>query len=180
MVNPVIPLERSEKEDLEPSKYKDHTCHNTPGDSASGKYMIKIPRFDSSTPEEWIIFVDLVQKALVGQNVTIGPPMYECMERILKADAKAEITKHANLVGSCAVSNFTTVMVTITVQISPVLAYKDQKWYMYRYLRKPKTMKVRTFTTRLIQLNNYLPYFPPDCIGQMVTALPDDEVKEIL
>ena len=41
-------------------------------------------------------------------------------------------------------------------------------------------MKVRTFTTRLIQLNNYLPYFPPNCIGQMVTALPDDEVKEIL
>ena len=41
-------------------------------------------------------------------------------------------------------------------------------------------MKVRTFTTRLIQLNNYLLYFPPDYIGQMVTALPDDEVKEFL
>ena len=41
-------------------------------------------------------------------------------------------------------------------------------------------MKIRTITTRLIHLNNYLPYFPPDCIGQMVTALPDDEVKEIL
>ena len=41
-------------------------------------------------------------------------------------------------------------------------------------------MKVRTFTIMFIQLNNYLPYFSPDCIGQMVTALPDDEVKEIL
>ena len=41
-------------------------------------------------------------------------------------------------------------------------------------------MKVRTFTTRVIQLNNYLAYFPPDCVGQMVTALPDDAVKEIL
>ena len=48
------------------------------------------------------------------------------------------------------------------------------------YLRKPKTMKVRTFTSRLIQLNNCLPYFPPDHVGQMVTALSNDEVKEIL
>ena len=41
-------------------------------------------------------------------------------------------------------------------------------------------MKVRTFNTRLMQLNDYHPCFPPDCVGQMVTALPDDEVKEIL
>ena len=68
----------------------------------------------------------------------------------------------------------------MTVHIFPVLAYQDQKWYIYRYLRNPKTTKVRTFTTRLIPLNNYVPYFPPDCIGQMVTALPDNEVKEIL
>ena len=58
--------------------------------------MIKIPRFDSGTPEEWIIFVDLVQKVLVGQNVTTGPPMYECMERVLKDDTKVEFTQKAN------------------------------------------------------------------------------------
>ena len=68
----------------------------------------------------------------------------------------------------------------MAVHIFPVLVFKDQKWYMYRYLRKPKTMKVRTFTTRLIQLNNYLPYLLPDYIGQLITALPDDEVKEML
>ena len=68
----------------------------------------------------------------------------------------------------------------MTVHIFPVLAYQDQKQYIYRYLGKPTTMKVRTFTTRLIRLNNYLSYFPPDCFGQMITALPDDEAKEIL
>ena len=142
--------------------------------------MIKIPTFDSGMPEAWIILVDLVQKALVGQNVTTDPPMYNCMERVLKGDAKAEFTLQANLVRSHTADNFTTVMATMTMYIFPVLAYQDQKQYMYRYLRKPKTMKVCTFTTRLIQLNNFFPYFPPDCFGQMVTALPDDEVKEIL
>ena len=33
LVNPIIPLEHPEKEDLEPSEYIDYTCHNTPGDS---------------------------------------------------------------------------------------------------------------------------------------------------
>ena len=180
MVNPIIRLERPETEDLEPNEFIDHTCHNTPCDSISSKYVINLPRFDSGTSEEWIIVVDLVQKALVQQNITTGPPMYECMEWVLKGDTKAEFIQQANLVRSHTVGNFTTVMATMSVYIFPVLAYQDQKEYMYRYLRKSKMMKVRTFTIRLIQLNNYFPYFPPDRIGQMVTALPDDEVKEIL
>ena len=41
-------------------------------------------------------------------------------------------------------------------------------------------MKVRIFTTRLLQLNAHLAYFPPDSSGQSVNPLPEDEVKEIL
>ena len=100
------------------------------------------------------------------------------MERVLKGDAKVEFTQQANLVRSCTGGNFTIVMATMTAHIFPVLAYQDQKRYMYR--RRPKAKKQRTSTTSLIQLNINLPYFPPDCVGQMVTALPDEKVKEIL
>ena len=41
-------------------------------------------------------------------------------------------------------------------------------------------MKVCTFTTMLIQLNEYLPYFPPYCLGQLVAPLSKDKVKEII
>ena len=61
LVKPIIPLATPEKEELDASEYINHTCHNTPGDTTSGKYVIKIPTFDAGTPEEWIIFVDLVQ-----------------------------------------------------------------------------------------------------------------------
>ena len=88
---------------------------------------------DSGTPEEWITFVDLVQKSLVGQNVTTGPPIYECMERVPKGDAKAEFLQQANLVGSCSVGNFTSVMATMTVHIYPTYAYCDQRLCMQRY-----------------------------------------------
>ena len=36
LVNPIISVERPEKEDLETCKYIDHTCHNTLGDGISG------------------------------------------------------------------------------------------------------------------------------------------------
>ena len=41
-----------EKDELVPCKYKDHTCHNTSGHSASGKHLINVSRFDSVTLEE--------------------------------------------------------------------------------------------------------------------------------
>ena len=41
-------------------------------------------------------------------------------------------------------------------------------------------MKVRALITRLIQLNTYLPYFPPDRPGQLVISLADNDIKEIL
>ena len=88
LVDSIIPLECPEKEDLEPSEYTDHVCHNTPGKNTSETYVSKISRFDFGTPEDWIIFVDLVQEALVGQYVTTGPPMYKCIERVLKGDVK--------------------------------------------------------------------------------------------
>ena len=77
LVKSIIPLVRSEMDELDALKYVDHTCHNTPGDTTSGKYVIKIPRFDSDTPEEWIIFVEFFQKSFVAQIVTTGPLMYK-------------------------------------------------------------------------------------------------------
>ena len=66
LVKPIIPLARPEKEETYPLEYIDCTCHNTPGDSSLGKYVIKILRFWSGMPEEWIIFMNLVKKSLVG------------------------------------------------------------------------------------------------------------------
>ena len=60
-VNSIIPLEHLKEFKL--SKYIDHMYHNIPGHSNSGGYVIKIPIFDFSTPEEWILFLNLVHLA---------------------------------------------------------------------------------------------------------------------
>ena len=69
--------------------------------------------------------MDLVQKALVGQNITTGPSMYKCIERVLKSGAKAKVTQQGSFV--VTVCDFTTVMATMAVHVFPVLAYQDQK-----------------------------------------------------
>ena len=80
MVKPVIPLARLEKDELDTSEYVDHTCHNIFSDATSGKSLIKIPMFDFGIPDEWIIFVDLGQKSLVGLNATTDPPCMNCLK----------------------------------------------------------------------------------------------------
>ena len=45
-------MARQKNDELEVLECIDHTCHNTPKDTSSGKYVIKIPRFYSGTPEE--------------------------------------------------------------------------------------------------------------------------------
>ena len=107
---PIIPLTRPEQDKLDALEYIDHNCHNTPGYTTSEKYIIKIPSFDLGTHEEWIIFMGLVQKSLVGQNVTTGSLLYKYMERVLKGDAKAIFYQQANLVGNGTVANITAIM----------------------------------------------------------------------
>ena len=181
LVRPIISLERPEAtEKIPPSEYIEHKCHNDPGDAKSGQYVVKIPRYGSGTPEDWLMFLDLCKKAIIGQNVTAGPPMYAFMDRVLKGDAKAEFTVKANAEGTKTVEHFEIVMNKMTAHVFPTYAYRDQKRYLTRYLRKPPTMTVKAFTTRLVQLNEYLTYFPPDTEGQVVDKLPLDDVKEIL
>ena len=179
LVKPIILVTLLEKDDVEASEYINHTCHNTCG-WTSYKYVIKIPRFDFGTSEEWIIFVDLFQKSLVGKHATSVPPIYKCMERVLKGDAKAEFLQQANLVGSCIVINFTAVIATIAVHVFHTYAYYDQRQYSQICLRTPPPGKARSFTTRLIYLNTYLSYFPLDRLDQLFTSIPDDDSKEIL
>ena len=69
------------------------------------------------------------------------------MEMGLKGDTKVKFTQQANLVESHCVSNFTMKIVTMTMHIFLKHAYLDQKLYIRIYLRRPKEMKVRTFTS---------------------------------
>ena len=59
-------------------------------------------------------------------------------------------------------------------------AFHEQKWYLRRHLVKPGSMKLRSFISRLQELNAYLEEFLPDKEGQETTPLPADEIMDII
>ena len=63
-------------------------------------------------------------------------------------------------------------------ELSPEESYRTECHYWSTHVQvHGKTAERRR---QLIQLNMHLSYFPPDRPGQLVTSLPDDDVKEIL
>ena len=124
--------------------------------------------------------MELINKCLVGQNITTGPAMYAVVQRVLEGDAKAQFNMQTAAHGNQTVINFKNVMATMTAHVFPRYALRDQKRYLTRFCHKPLYMKVCAFVTRLTQLNHYLSSFPPDTPGQEVETLPDDQVKEAL
>jgi len=63
--------------------------------------------------------------------------------------------------------------------IFPTHAYREQKRYLRRYLKKPTDMKVRKFVTRIVELNSIFVYFPSET-SAYCESLQDDEVKDII
>ena len=114
---PVIPLEHTMIHNKKDVKYIAYTCHNRPGDSNSSKYVIKVLVYDFGHPEEWINFVKLINKCLVGQNITTGPAMYAVVQRVLEGDAKAQFNLQTAAHRNQTVINFKNVMATMTAHV---------------------------------------------------------------
>ena len=68
----------------------------------------------------------------------------------------------------------------MTKHAFPAYALREQKWYLCRHLVKPRSMKLRSFISRLQELNTYLEEFPPSIEGQEAKPLPADEIMNII
>ena len=117
----------------------------------------------TGTPEEWLQFLDNLEKAINGQHITSGPERYELTERLLTGDALAMFKLKTLEQGDCTVEHFNMVIAQLTAQIFPAHAYCEQKHYMRsRFLKKPRSYSVRDFSSRVQEINKYLPLFPSE------------------
>ena len=71
------------------------------------------------------------------------------------------------------------VIAQLIAQIFPAHAYREQKRYMHRFLKKPRSYSVREFSSRAQEINQYLPLFPSETV-EPASCLPEDELKEVL
>ena len=162
LVNPIINLERPLEKVLKKGEYIAIKCHNTPGDNISGSYEINLPYYGGGIPEEWLVWKDKLLKALDGQSISTGPLRYTLD------------------IGIHTVENFNKVLMEMTKHAFPAYAFHEQKSFLRRHLVKPRSIKLRSFISRLLELNAYLEEFPPDTVGHETGSLPAEEFLDVI
>ena len=75
-------------------------------------------------------------------------------------------------------ANYSAAMNAMTMHVFPPRSLVSQKREMRHFMRKLSTMKVRTYVTRLRELNDMLPKFPP--FAGDAQKLQDDELKDLI
>ena len=180
-IEPPIPLDSPVKKELEKGEYLTYKLRNDPTDNSSGAYELTIPFFRDGTPEQFLRFRKNLNKVFVGQNVTDGPGMFTIGRRLMDGDALAEFENFVTREQlTQTVNNFNRAMEAVCKHVFPAQAAKLQKRYLHCFVCKPLTMNVRQFVNRVQEINNYLPFFPPQVPGEPIQKLDDDEVIDLM
>ena len=170
VVIPAISLDRPEPKQLSISNFWTLKCQNTPGDADSTTYNLQIPYFGSGTAEEWLQFVDNLNKGIKGQNIRRGDKRYELAEKLLIGDMLTAFKTQADARGDRNQNNFKLVLKDLASYVFKSTDYRDQKIYMRRYMVKPRSLSIRPYIARVRELNSYVE----------ATSLGEDEIKDIL
>lgn len=176
MIPPPIPLERPERQVLEDGNYVSFKLRAVPLDTESQLYSLSVPYFSTGTPESWILFRKNLDKVLVGQNVTTGPPTYAMARRVLEGAALARFEASVVDRGTETLEHFALVIEDMGEYVFPRRALQMEKRFMRRFMRKPRKLKMREFMARVEELNHDLRYFPTFVPG---ARLLEDELIDI-
>ena len=109
--------------------------------------------YGGGSPEELLVWKDKLLKALDGQSISKGPLRYMFTERLLTGDTKATFNQAALDTCICTIDNFNKGLLEMTKHTFPAYAFCKQKRYLRRHLIKPRSMKPRSFISRLQELN---------------------------
>jgi hypothetical protein len=161
---------------LEDGNYVSFKLRAVPADPDSQLYSLSVPYYVTGTPEQWILFRKNLDKILIGQHITTGPPTYAMTRRILEGAALAKFDDATTSRGTETMEHFSQVLDDMGNYVFPRRALQLEKRYMRRYMRKPRNLKMREYMARVEELNNDLGYFPSFMQG---SRLVEDELLDI-
>ena len=181
-VVPPIPFERyaDDTKSLQKHEYLTFKLRSAPTVADSPVYELSVPFFNKGSCELYLITLRHLGEIIVGQNIIDADGMYALARRIFKGDALATFNASAAIAGAETIPNYHQAINALTRHVFPRRAYATQKRYMRRFLRKPLGTPMRDFVARLVEINNYLPQFPPQQLGGAAgVVLDDEELKEV-
>ena len=92
----------------------------------------------------------------------------------------ATFNASAAIAGAETIPNFHQAIGALTRHVFPCRAYATQKQHMRHFLRKIVGTPIRDFIACLVEMNNYLPQFPPQQLdGPVGVILDNEELKEV-
>jgi hypothetical protein len=165
---------------LQKHVYLTFKLRSVPTAADSPVYELSVPFFNKGSCELYLITLRHLGEIVVGQNINDAPGMYALARQVFKGDALATFNTAATIAGAETIANYQQAIRALTRHVFPRHAYAMQKRYMQRFLRKPLGTPIRDFIAHLIEMNNYLPQFPPQQLGGAVgVILDDEELKEV-
>ena len=171
---PVIGLERPE-DSANAGKFDGKIkCRTNPTDASSTTYKIGMAYFKDGTPEEWLLYKNRMKRCLDCQGATAGPSKFSLARRLLMGRTLADFNNSASLRTTETRENYLQCINAVT------LALQEQKIWMRCFLKKPADWDIKRYVARMVEINKYLPQFPPKVIGKNSEKLPDNELLELL
>jgi hypothetical protein len=187
VINPPIPLEKAVEKAYEKGQYTVMKLRSFPQDEKSPTHDVMVPYFRTGTCEELLDFIEKVRDVFVGQNMTTGKQKFAFIRSVLKSEAIATwndaAIKQENLAKIAdrdieSEEDLEKCFQALVIDVFPRNALTIQTRYMRRFVRKPRDMTVRTFKTRLLEMNSQLAHFPPQFSVEQKLGV--DELSDIL
>jgi hypothetical protein len=120
MTLPPIPLEQPEWMKLEDNNYMSFKLRAAPTDPDSQLYFLSVPYYTTGTPEQWILlFRKNLDKVLIPQNITTGPPTYAMTRHILEGASLAKFEESTTTHGTETLGHFGQVLDDMGAYVFP-------------------------------------------------------------
>ena len=163
--------------DKDKSKFIEVTCRYTPenADSKKNNYQAHVKTFDHGTPEDVLLWYTKLQEIIKKKPCESPEAMFTLTELLLVGqgqstfkECRREVCENPVSSTDPTVRGITDESYTLTMEKFKAKAFKKfaarrQVSYLRNNLRKPLAVSIRTCSTRLTEMNNYLRLFPgPD------------------
>lgn len=176
----VIPLEPPQEKDYARASLKlagnslKVSLKTNPDHDGSDTVDRWFPVFNKGLPEEWLKWNQNLVTVCKGLSITTGPAKVGMIKQMLAGEAlrtfKLAMTGKAE-----TIANADAALKDVTELVFPKKAMTRQKRYLRYEIRKDREWTVRQFSNRMIELNDYLEFFPN---GTAASKMAEDEMKE--
>jgi hypothetical protein len=178
---PLYPVSKWNAKDDEETTFRSVKLDlkTNPASADSPKFSSYFKVFENGTPEQWCRWRDDLSTVFKGLNLVTGPNQFGMVHHLLGGQARDTFNEYFSRPNTPQnETNLELALKKVAATIFTDNAAANQKQYMRHELRKPNKLTARETSTRLVQLNSWLSYYPNKS-ETGVTKLDETELREI-